>query len=525
MLFGLYGFGLNSFGYIDPADDLSMEVATATIPAGARTIYLVEVQPYDRSLAATRTLRFSDVGFATTPSDTPANALFRGAVSEAFSYQKSLGILNRGRAAIPNFGVVKLTQHAGDLDFLLTDPLTWDDKLIEVRFGADTFAYDDFRLIFRGRIQERRGGLAEILFQIRSPEAVFAKPFLTTKYAGTGGVQGTSALTDQFVPACFGYVRDCDPVLVDPSNLIYQVHYAAIQDVEVRVGGVAWTKVAGTPGASQYSVDTANGRFTLGGSTPPSQPVTATVWGDARGSGYTGTAAGVLDRILRLHLGLTDDDIGLIGIGTAISGIYIRDGRTSAQVIKELVEGNGGWWDFRRDGSFTARLIDGIPSPIAVFEGNQIASLNCNAAPAPIWRFNVGYARTWRPLSEVEVAGSVSASERQRLLQPNSAVVLADDPLHTNSPLADEMEVPAIVSTLAEATTIANRLKGFFGTYREQWTAQIHTNTAQKHKVDVGDAIRLIKSDRLWGASGRDFFVDGISENAATGLTTFTLVT
>lgn len=521
MLLGKYALGYGAFGFVEPADDASVAVTLPTVPAGTIPLYLVELSPYDRDTAAVVTKRFATGFYATRSTETPANALFRQCVIEALNYQRELRTLSMARTALPSYGQVRLAMDHADMDDLVTGAFSWDDRVIEVRIGSGNFPYADFTRVFRGRISEMKAGFEQILISIQDPASSLRKQAQTLTYAGTGGIEGTEALRGRLLPLCFGYVRSIDPVLVDPANLLYRVHSHAISDANIFVGGLAWTKVTGTPTAGQFRVNASDGTITLGGSSPPTLPVTADVWGDARLSGYVEGATAVLDRILRTVASYVDADMDTISLGSYQSGIYIRDGATIEEIVDAFVQGLNGWWGFTREGKFTARALAGIGSPNRVYREHEILpGMQISAAPPPVWKYRVGYSRTWRVHSDTEIAGAVASADRLRLKNEDSAVSIERPAVRTQSPLARELFIPAIVATAVDAATIQAQAESWYGVPRRVWRVPV---SGRAHEVDVGDSVR-INHPRFGMSGGADFFVDGVIEKSGSSITELSLV-
>jgi hypothetical protein len=57
-------------------------------------------------------------------------------------------------------------------------------------------------------------------------------PLQTTLYIGTGDEEGDATIQGQPKPLVFGRVRNVAPVLIDPTNLIYQISNAALASID-----------------------------------------------------------------------------------------------------------------------------------------------------------------------------------------------------------------------------------------------------------------------------------------------------
>lgn len=149
--------------------------------------YLVELAPYDLSLGSVRQLYYSDHGFTTRGTDSPAHQHFEARVVEALNFQRSMfrqGAI--GGASLPSFGEIRLDNSDGGLDFFRN--LAFDGREVVVRLGGKDFDYAEFGVIFRGTAHSAVVDEKQVTIRLRDLQYKLDTPFLTELYdpPGTG---------------------------------------------------------------------------------------------------------------------------------------------------------------------------------------------------------------------------------------------------------------------------------------------------------------------------------------------------
>lgn len=233
----------------------------------ARRRYLLIARPHDDQ-DVEQALYFSDDGFVTEPGDSPSNQYFDPRIITGVRYIRSVADQGRIRgAASATPGVAVLAAGDGGIDHITR--YHWLQRPVTVLLGGDGFAYDEFGTIFEGTAEGINADEEEIEISLRDFRLKLKKPIQTNTFAGTGGVEGGVSLKGINKPITIGVARNIEPVYLGQisGKETYQVHDVPIDDVPaVYSNGGALTKVASAPTAGEYSVDSAAGTFTLGGS-------------------------------------------------------------------------------------------------------------------------------------------------------------------------------------------------------------------------------------------------------------------
>jgi hypothetical protein len=483
----------------------------------ARRRYLVILEPYDATVPGTVPYYFSDDGFVTAPTDSPADTYFEPRLIEALNFERQLFSAGRlsGRS-VPGAGTLLLNNADGALDAMTS--LAFDGRRVRVLLGGDGFAYAAFGVIFDGTAETVEVDDETVVVRLRDLQARFEHGVARGTYAGSGGAEGRVGLKDREKPLTFGWVHHVPPVLVDPSTLTYQVHDGAIQDVDaVYDSGLPLAKVTGTPGAGQFAVDAVAGTFTLGASAAGT--VTADVRGDAVGGSYLESVAALIQRLATTRAGvgeaLTVDTAAFSAFDAAHPqrvGISVAEGATLGEVLDALADSIGAHFGFDRAGRLTIGRVDPpAATPVATFDESQILRIESLAVDRPIWRQSVGYRRYWSTLDAGSTAGAVSEEARDDLAEAERLEAAEDEAVRTRHPLAEERRTSTLLTDAADAAAEAARLLAVFGADRARFNVLLKT---QPFALDLGQTVTLRYPRHGLGA-GRSLVIVGMVEDSA----------
>ena len=297
-----------------------------------------------------------------------------------------------GGFSAPGFGNLVLTNADGELDDYAN--YAWNGREVEIKIGEAGSGYSNYYTIFKGESKAVEFDDLFVKVILRDNQDDFTVDFPDVFYAGTGGNNGSANLEGKPIPLCFGEVFNIEPVLVDPTNRVYQVHNGAIESVvAVYQAGVALSLT------TNYTVDTANGRITL--VADPTGKITADIKGAKPSSTYIESAGKIIREIVTTYGGLTDpgdlDTAAFTDIETANSsavGVYIKDQRKMQDVLDELANTVGAFYGFDRDGKFTLGRIEvATGTADAEFDSTNIIELARLASEVPNYRVTVDYKK------------------------------------------------------------------------------------------------------------------------------------
>ena len=226
-------------------------------------------------------LYFSDKGYNTSPTDTPANRHYSPDLIKDVTFVESLSLDS-----------TNASMTIGDLHLDNTDrskddyvDYVWSNREITLFYGDMSWPRADFVTIFTGVVETIECNTRnEIILKIRD------------KLQRLNG-----SLTSATTSLSFGEVFNVSPTLIDAALHEYQVHDGPIEDIiEVRDLGVPVS----------ITKELAAGKFKL--LAQPAGTITATVQGD-KNTVYNTTIANMIKHIVK-NYGVnefTDDDIDL----------------------------------------------------------------------------------------------------------------------------------------------------------------------------------------------------------------------
>ena len=473
-------------------------------------------------------LSYADKHWTGSPTDADKpNEFYEGRVNVPLALERFMPLLpEESRRVQRQFGDIQIANGDGSLDPIV-QAYAVDGRQVRVLLGPTGGAYAEFGVVADVVATGWFGDSLSVRIGLRDRTFTLDKPFQTTIYGGTGGADGTAEIEGKPKPLVFGRVRNIAPLLVDPSNLIFQVHDGVVSDIDaVWDQGAAITDsatdvsgyaalVAESVSSGFYATANDVGLFKLGAL--PNGLVTCDVLGDATPT-YTDTLDGITIRILRDRHGLEQK---FINIGTFIGaaslagamGIYIGwfEQPTTSQVLSNLLGSVAGWWGAARDGRIRAgRLVDPARRSVGHFLTEfDIISLVPEIAPIPRWRARVSYQRNWTPQRGEDLAASVTAARRQFLTQSSLSVATTDATIqarHLNA--TDPPPLQSFFDTSTPAQALSDYIGGLHSPDRQVFTIVV---SRVGFLMDFGTILN-VKWPRYGLTSGKNFSIIGLRE-------------
>lgn len=193
--------------------------------AGTRTIWLVTVEAHDGGSPGEVSLYYSDSGYTSRPSDTPANTWFDGRVISPGSISRSIfaGGTTFGRIDV-GYGAIRLGNADGALDALRS--YGWGRRVTVRSITArlpEREAFSAAVVRFAGVVSHVEADFDEIRLILRDELGRLDVPLQESEFAGTStgatGIEGNGNIEGQLKPMAWGgALRNITPALVNASK-------------------------------------------------------------------------------------------------------------------------------------------------------------------------------------------------------------------------------------------------------------------------------------------------------------------
>lgn len=451
------------------------------------------------------TLTFSDLGFTSKPSDTPANTYYDARVVPPRIERRIIDRDGLGGLTSTN-AEVRIINRDGELD-LLPRAYALDGRAARLYLGRPGDARASFGQVFSGVIRSVRVGEDAVRVLLSDGIARLVLPLNRNTYAGTGGLEGGTDLKGKPKPKGWGQFFNVSPPLVNAASLIYQVHDGAINDVpnvwDRQIPLTKGTDYASqtelettAPSAGNYRVWKAGGFFRLGST--PAGTVTCNGLGDASGSGYVNKTADIVNRVLVDQALLTAGEIdsasftqlnvdapAAVGVWRGAEVAFIAD------VVRDLLVGVGAFGGFSRLGKFNVGVISTpAGTPAASYTTVEIRSLEREPLPQSIepivWRTRVGWQRNYTVQNDL--AAGVTADRRAFAAEVERLAIRDDATIRSRRSLAREFGPVGMFANQADADTEAVRLLGLWGVERGIYNVPLPAAALAR---DIGEVVSL----------------------------------
>lgn len=502
-------------------------VVTTPGPIPFGSVEGVVAYSFDNTGARTTTYPAATHGRTTAPTDTPAGIYVPGKFSGDVQTQLSLfGGADPMSQAGATAGELILLDPDGELDTLLD--CGWDGADIEIRRGDETDDFSTYSTVAKfcgagmvGDLRTKSLRLRPLSWRLEAAE------LHGTRYLGTGGVEGDSALAGRLKPYAAGYVFNITPVPINATSLIVQVSFTSIAGVTaVRDGGVALSfnadfatfafLAAATLAPGQYATCLASGLIRLGAA--PVYGVTCDVRGDAdvfnSVAGPT-TRAGVVRRIATGLGSVRFSDTEQIDYRSfqdfenrqpAPVGWYWDGAQevTKADAITEVLAGCLGWWLVRPNGQITIGQAEDPEAYFATltldYDGEaRMGEPSISDTIPPRRATFIGWRRNYTQQQQDQLATSVTQADALIYGQPARYAAYIDLWLGNNYPTSPVVYLLGNYRDEADATAEAQRQTRLHSVTRRRYILPIVMDPLADA---VGQRTRVAGLNRLrWGAA------------------------
>lgn len=512
-------------------------------------IYVAKITYYDTVGLSVGTYYAAtgDKGFATKPSDTPANTVFQPVLQDPVLLRRDIFDLGTvGGASRVGYGELVLVNTDGALDVFLTYAL--DGRALTVYVATSVAAFPGgWNVLFSGTMEEAEIGQETVRIRVRDQQVLSTKAFQPNKYLGTNvlplGIEGlTSDLKGKPKPRVLGWVSNVEPVMVNTSKLIYQVHdganYGAIRDVmAVYDAGALLTRdqinytnqadvETNQPTPGTYRVWLAGGIFRLGAS-PYGQITCDVIQGLAPANRTAAQMYATICSGAGIGTVAAADLTALDAANSATLGIYVRDETTNQAVLDAILRTVGAWGASDNVGTPRIKRLEapsGTPAftiDEATMAKGSLRRIPMNSGGLPTYRVTVRGVPNYT-IQVTGLAGAVNADRRARLAQPYQDVTVTDTAVQTAYALAPELIVETLYACLTQVSLEATRLQALYGVKRDRFEVGVFITPAILAAIDLGVVVEVL-SGRFDMTPARLFRIIGYELDPTRNVAALTL--
>lgn len=565
MLLSQYAFSEAAFSELPDALSSAIPSAFSAITDDDDLIYLYEGQPYDPAAAVvssglpppagmapttqwdlwgargeTILIRLSDRGYATGPSEDPANAPYPNRLASVFNASLRIGGSRGLGGGSRTTGEVRigewqsLAEQGWDLP-----RLAWSQRPFVIKAGRPGDPLFSFGVAFEGRHGGARWDRADFMLSVLDPNDRLGQLSLPT-FAGTEGAEGPADLKGLTKPWTLGLQRQVPGQAVNEPLHIFQWSYRAIKRfLALRVRGSEVTSsdvdhatyealAAATVPSGEYHTCLALGMARLG-TAPDGQP-TADLEGDSEG-GYVSTLGAIVRRIVTelLPSGQALSDPGEIDAvafaqldleepGTA--GVHIptdSEPPSARDLVDQLLVGAGAWWTFDLSGQLFVGFVGTPKNPAVTIGQGEIddrRAIEALRGEPPAWRVKVGYRRMVEPLRREDLAGGLTDDEVSLFTQEFRFPAPAESAsTRSRNPDAEEIELSSPFDEEAAAAKAQARLLAWLKKRPQKFSVPL---TRGRFQYQLAQVI-AIQDARVGLSEPMSAWVTGIDRDASTG--------
>jgi len=300
--------------------------------------------------------------------------------------------------------------------------LYWPGASIVVEVGPEE---GPFATRLSGTVADASAAGGRLVLTIADLSAGIDKPLVTSRFAGTGGIEGVAEAEGRLKRRSWGRVYNVEGRILDKANSIYEFGdparplqgFDALRDKGSAGSfvGVAWQGSVAATFAALQAAQAPQGGGVVAPSiacakwwTQPSGPITADLRGEL-GPGYVDDVVGLAGRVLAAAGGpVIGNAVEAAAWRPGPAGLHIGDeNETAAQAIDRLLLGCSLLWVLDPAGAIQLRQIS-FDNPVEVLK--PISSTRQQQL-RPTRARRVGYRRNQRQHSDGEIAAVLRGSD------------------------------------------------------------------------------------------------------------------
>jgi len=458
---------------------------------------LVEIDYLD---GTEKTTYFSNLGYMSDASDTPANTFYAPLLAGGMSFTESI---DPNSTASMSFGDIEIYNEDGSLDDWLT--YVWVNRNVKVYLGDVNWDKSQFELIFNGVISDISSkSKSNLAFKVRDKFERLNTPISELKL----GSEEDYLDNDRLIPVTLGECCNITPLLIDEANHEYQFHKGTSQlIIEVRDNGVP----------VEFEDLKESGKFRLVAN--PAGQITCSVQGDSSLGGYRNSLAELIKHIAKNYgnpnTAFTDDDIDLTNFLNYQSshdhalGIHINSRTNTLAVIKNLAESLSTQVIISRVGRMQLHQINfPLGTPTAEIGVNDIVldSFELKEKLGVTASIKLAYCKNWTVQNNLETG---IPDEHKKLFEKEwlSETVVNDTTATDYKLFDDPKQIDTYLLAIEDAQAEATRLLGVYDTPRFIYK---FAGLPQLLQLELGQVVTLTHP-RFGFSSGKSALITKLS--------------
>ena len=467
----------------------------------------------------TAKLYASDAGYRTRASDPDGVIAYPPVLVGTLAIDRQLALDPGQTAAGWGWGTLAFANDDDAYSSLLS---TWtvDGRAVEVRYGEKTYdttrgifvdpAIGDTKVAFSGIAESWSLTVNQLQIPIRDATYWLERPIQSQTYLGTGTYEGGSNLTGKPKPILRGACLTILPVLIDPTNRIYQVNngYASISAL-YEGGATTITFQAdtsnlysGSTTAGQYRTDVSRGLFQLGSA--PVRTITCDATGRFPTAGAKSVAADIAYYLLTEDLALPTANIAGSTFTSAATdypyaaGVYFApdDNPSGVAAVSRLLSAFGAKLIPTRAGTLSLIVLRAIVSgatPTRAYTADDIVSLVPTALPAtltpPPYRIRVAYQHNYF-VQTSDLSASVTAAQREFVQSADRFAAASSGTISlAYARPSDPSPFGGALTSQTDAQAVADAVLALFATRRRLFDMTVPVSVGINN--DIGDVIQI----------------------------------
>jgi hypothetical protein len=494
---------------------------------------------------ATSTIRASDSGYRTAPTDAGGPVPYPPLIQEAFAVDRAVNLDLSASNIGASWGSVELSNADRSFDTVATTQSN-DGRPVTILRGAKTFdgqrgllldpSYSSLYTVFAGVSTAWSLTDTALVVPLRDASYWMEQPVQSNLYSGSGTYEGPAELTGTTKPKTRGTAFNVSPVLIDASALIYQYTDGPGTVVTLYEGaypnrtlqGDTTDLYTGSTTSGLYRTDNSRGLFQLG-NTPTGQ-ITCDCTGAFPVSGMPSSLVNIARYLLVEDLGVPATYVDPYSFGQAAhdypfpGGVHFAAGEDvdGITAVDRVLSGLGGMLFPARDGTLHCLVLT-APSvgatPVAVYSIDNTVSVTPAELPGSLWpppfRIRVGHKHNYTTQTS-GLLGAATSAQKQWVAQADRYATTVSSAVQTAYARPNDHDpIGGSLTFYVDALAVSQYLMRLWGVRRRLYAVVVPVDLGIQR--EIGDIVRLVwpMDDLSSGALGT-IVGDSFRSNDAT---------